>query len=67
MFSFRNPCIGTAVIAGVVAPGGGSMSGAMDPVSNGNAVAVQATVTAGENAIVQSRTLAIAQVAATMR
>jgi hypothetical protein len=35
----------------------------VDPVSNWNSVAVQGTLTAGENAIVASRTLAIAQVA----
>ena len=35
----------------------------VDPVSNWNSVAVQATLTAGQNAIVPSRTLAIAQVA----
>ena len=41
----------------------GSASATVDPVSNWNAIAVQATLTAGENAIVQSRTLAIVQVA----
>src|SRR5438552_1726187 len=41
----------------------GSASAAVDPVSNWNAIAVQGTLTAGENAIVQSRTLAIVQVA----
>jgi hypothetical protein len=34
-----------------------------DPVSNWNSVAVQATLTAGENGVVSSRTIAIAQVA----
>ena len=38
-------------------------SAAVDPVSNWNVIAVQATLTAGENGIVQSRTLAIVQVA----
>src|SRR5437667_2892741 len=41
----------------------GSASAAVDPVRNWNAIAVQGTLTAGENAIVQSRTLAIVQVA----
>jgi hypothetical protein len=36
---------------------------AVDPVSQWNLIAVQATATAGENAIVQSRSLAIVQVA----
>jgi len=40
-----------------------TISAAADPVSNWNAIAVQAIVTAGQNAIVASRTLAIAQVA----
>jgi hypothetical protein len=36
---------------------------AVDPVSNWNVIALQAAATAGESAIVQSRTLAIVQVA----
>jgi len=36
---------------------------AVDPVSNWNAIALQAAAAAGESAIVQSRTLAIVQVA----
>src|SRR5438552_19154087 len=40
-----------------------SASATGDPVSNWNAIAVPATLTAGANAIVQSRLLAIGQVA----
>ncbi len=39
------------------------MYAAVDQATNWNAVAVQATLTAGENAITQTRTLAIVQVA----
>jgi len=39
------------------------MYAAVDPVSNWNTVAVQATLTAGETAVPQSRTLAIVHVA----
>jgi hypothetical protein len=41
----------------------GSSSAAVDPVSNWNLVAIQATLTAGENGVVASRTIAIAQAA----
>jgi hypothetical protein len=41
----------------------GSAFGAVDPVSNWNTVAVQASLAAGQNGITQSRTLAIVQVA----
>jgi hypothetical protein len=41
----------------------GSLPGAVNQVSNWNSIAVQATLTAGQNGITQSRTLAIAQVA----
>ena len=54
---------GIAVIACVATLWPGSAAAAVDPASSWNAVAVQATLTAGENAIVASRTLAIAQVA----
>jgi len=40
-----------------------TMYAAVDPVSNWNTIAVQATLTAGENGVVQSRTLAILHVA----
>src|SRR3954453_7061713 len=43
--------------------GSSTMYAAVDPVSNWNTVAVQATLTAGENAVVQSHTLAIVHVA----
>jgi hypothetical protein len=51
------------VILGVGTLWPGSSSAAVDPVSSWNSVAVQATVTAGENGVVSSRTLAIAQAA----
>jgi hypothetical protein len=44
-------------------PAAAAMPPAIDPVSQWNLIAVQATQTAGENAIVQSRTLAMAQAA----
>jgi hypothetical protein len=43
--------------------GSSTMYAAVDPVSNWNTVAVQATLTAGETAVPQSRTLAIVHVA----
>jgi PAP2 superfamily len=55
--------ISTALIVGVTAVWPGSAAAAVDPVSNWNSVAVQAVLTAGQNNIVSSRTLAIAQVA----
>ena len=55
--------ISAALIAGAVAQSPGSAVAAVDPVSSWNSVAVQATQTGGQNAIVQSRTLAIAQAA----
>src|SRR6266540_4338127 len=51
------------VILGVAILWPGSAAGALEPVSNWNSVAVQATLTGGENGVVSSRTLAIAQVA----
>jgi hypothetical protein len=51
------------LIAIALLVGGSTMYAAVDPVSNWNTVAVQATLTAGENAVVQSRTLAIVHVA----
>ena len=48
---------------GLAAVWAGSASPAVDPVSNWNTIAVQATLTAGENAVAQSRTLAIVHVA----
>jgi hypothetical protein len=53
----------TAVIAGITAVSGGSAPVVVDPVSNWNVIAVRATLTAGEAAIVQSRTLAIMHLA----
>ncbi len=55
--------VGIAVIAGIATLWPGSEAGALEPVSSWNSVAVQATLTAGENGVVSSRTLAIAQVA----
>jgi len=55
--------VGIAVIAGVITVWPGSAAAAVDPVSSWNSVAVQATLAAGENGTVSSRTLAIAQVA----
>jgi len=51
------------LIAIALLVGSSTMYAAVDPVSNWNTVAVQATLTAGENAVVQSRTLAIVHVA----
>jgi hypothetical protein len=53
----------TALIFSVTAVWPGSAAAAGDPVSDWNVIAVQATLTAGENAVVSSRTLAIVQVA----
>ena len=61
--STRVRWVSTALIAGVTVHGRGPRPPLVDPVSNWNSVAVQATLTAGENAIVSSRTLAITQVA----
>ncbi len=55
--------ISTALIVGVTAVWPGSAAASPDPVSNWNSVAVQAFLTAGESAVVSSRTLAITQVA----
>ena len=52
-----------ALMLGVSAVWPESAAAAVNPASNWNSVAVQATLTAGENAIVSSRTLAITQVA----
>jgi hypothetical protein len=54
---FRRTVLAVALVGAVPAIGA-----AADPVSNWNAIAVQATVTSGQNAIVASRTLAIVQV-----
>jgi hypothetical protein len=51
------------LIAIALLVGSSTMYAAVDAVSTWNTVAVQATLTAGENAVVQSRTLAIAHVA----
>jgi hypothetical protein len=56
----RLRCVLIATAAALFAAGGAS---AADPVSNWNMIAVQATLTAGENAGVQSRAVAIVQVA----
>jgi PAP2 superfamily len=48
---------------GALLAGSTAMYAAVDQASNWNAIAVQATLTAGENAITQTRTLAIVQVA----
>jgi hypothetical protein len=55
--------VGIAVIleVGILLPG--SSSAAENPVSSWNSIAVQAILTAGENGVVSSHTLAIAQVA----
>jgi hypothetical protein len=53
--------IAAVVIAAGLWPG--SAAAVVDPVSNWNLVAIQATLTAGENGPVASRTLAIAQAA----
>jgi hypothetical protein len=50
-------------IAVALLAGSSTIYAAEDPVSNWNTVAVQATLTAGQNAITQSRTLAIMHVA----
>src|SRR6185436_3378631 len=39
------------------------VSGAVDPVSNWNMIAIQASFTAGQNGITQSRTLAVVHLA----
>jgi hypothetical protein len=54
---------GIAVAVSVAALWSGSAAAAVDPVSSWNIVAIQATLTAGENGVVASRTLAIAQLA----
>jgi PAP2 superfamily len=51
------------LIAIALLVGSSTMYAAVDAVSTWNTVAVQATLTAGENAVVQSRTLAIVHVA----
>ena len=53
----------TAMAIGMGILWAGSAFGAVDPVSNWNTVAVQASLAAGQNGITQSRTLAIVQVA----
>jgi hypothetical protein len=53
--------IGAVVIAAALWPG--SAGAVVDPVSSWNSIAVQATLTAGENGVVASRTIAIAQAA----
>ena len=56
-------CVWIAAVAGATVFWPESAAAVVDPVSSWNAAAVQATLTAGQNAVVQSRTLAIAQVA----
>jgi len=51
-----------AIVSGITACTT-STSSAANPVSDWNAIAAQSTITAGQNAIVASRTLAIAQIA----
>ena len=51
------------LIAIALLVGSSTMYAAVDPVSNWNSIAVQATLTAGETAVPQSRTLAIVHVA----
>jgi hypothetical protein len=51
------------LIATALLVGNSTMYAAVDTVSAWNTIAVQATLTAGENAVVQSRTLAIIHVA----
>ena len=53
--------IGAALIVAILSSG--SAGAVVDPVSNWNSIAAQATLTAGENGVVSSRTIAIAQVA----
>ena len=55
--------VGIAVILGLGTLWPGSSSAAVDPVSSWNSIAVQAALTAGENGVVSSRTIAIAQAA----
>jgi hypothetical protein len=50
-------------MVGVTVSWPGSAAAAVDPVSNWNSTAIQATLTAGENGVVASRTIAIAQTA----
>src|SRR5689334_22565488 len=57
----RSVCTALTVELTLVATGYASAAG--DPVSDWNTTAVQATVTAGESAVVQSRALAIVQLA----
>lgn len=52
-----------AVVVSAAALWPGSAAAVADPVSSWNSIAVQAALTAGENAVVSSRTLAIAQAA----
>jgi hypothetical protein len=52
-----------ALIFGFAVVWTGSVSAAVDPVSYWNTTAVQATLTAGENAVVASRALAVVQAA----
>jgi hypothetical protein len=58
-----NPAIWLAAIVSLTLLCTGSVSAATDPVSSWNSVASQATLVAGQAAVVSSRTLAIVQVA----
>src|SRR5262245_50311550 len=58
-----NPITWLAAIATFTALFTGSAFSATDPVSNWNSIASQASLTAGQNGVVGSRTLAIVQVA----
>jgi hypothetical protein len=51
------------LMAGAAALWPGTAAAVVGPVSNWNTVAIQATLTAGENGVVASRTIAIAQLA----
>jgi hypothetical protein len=59
----RKPFVRVAAIAAGIIVCAPWTSSAADPVSDWNTIAAQSTVTAGQNAIVASRTLAIAQIA----
>jgi hypothetical protein len=59
----RNRFVRVAAIAGGIIVCAARTSTAADPVSDWNTIAGQSTVTAGQNGIVASRTLAMAQIA----
>ena len=59
----RKPVVRVAAIVGGIIACAAWTATAADPVSDWNTIAAQSTVTAGQNAIVASRTLAMAQIA----